>query len=102
MREPKSKQAPAGAASKKSPAKRPPIPERERILVWAAAAGRCTFCNSLLTENEDLGLAVPIGQLAHNVGWSKSSPRGEDSLDLASRQDAANLLLLCGSCHKPV
>ena len=42
--------------------------DRTKRQVWAAAAGRCTFCNALLTENENLGVTVPIGELAHNVG----------------------------------
>lgn len=28
--------------------------KRTKILIWAAAAGRCTFCNRLVIENEDL------------------------------------------------
>ena len=65
--------------------KRPHLNPRTEIAVWAAAAGRCTFCNRLVTENEDLGLIVPIGELAHNIGWSKGSPRGNSpkSLDRA-------------------
>lgn len=80
---------------------RPSIPLNTKITVWAAAAGRCTICNKYILENEDLGEAVPIGELAHNVGWSKKSPRGKvaDSMD---RSDPDNLLLLCRSCHKPI
>jgi hypothetical protein len=55
-----------------------------------------------VTENEDLGEVVPIGELAHNVGWSAASPRGESSLDPEQRRAAENLLLLCRNCHKPV
>jgi len=69
--------------------------------VWAAAAGRCTFCNELLTENENLGVAVPIGELAHNVGRRDSSPRGDSDLTDEQRRSRDNLLLLCRNCHKP-
>lgn len=82
--------------------KRPPIKRKTEIAVWAAAAGRCTFCNRLVTENEDLGVVASIGELAHNVGWSKGSPRGDSSKSLAERSEADNLLLLCRNCHKPV
>jgi hypothetical protein len=80
---------------------RPEPSERTRLQVWAAAAGRCTFCNRLVTENDDLGLDVPIGELAHNVGWSETSPRGQSELDKDARRAADNLLLLCRNCHKP-
>lgn len=82
--------------------RRPPISESAKILVWARAAGRCTLCNALVTENEHLGEAVPIGELAHNVGWGESSPRGDSDLSAAQRGDADNLLLLCRNCHKPI
>src|SRR5213080_2747838 len=81
--------------------RRPHLNSRTEIAVWAAAAGRCTFCNRLVTENEDLGLVVPIGELAHNVGWGKDSPRGDSHKSRAGRSDADNLLLLCRNCHKP-
>lgn len=77
-------------------------PKQERV-VWAAAAGRCTLCNRSVLENEDLGAAVTIGELAHNIGWGKNSPRGKDrDLGEAERAAAANLLLLCRNCHKPI
>ena len=76
--------------------------ERTKIAVWAAAAGRCTFCNCLVLENEDLGEAIPIGELAHNVGWGEMSPRGKSDLSPEQRRQADNLLLLCRNCHKPI
>lgn len=82
--------------------KRPSIPEATRILVWARAAGRCTLCNALVTENEDLGELVGIGEIAHNVGWGKGSPRGESELSPEDRACADNLILLCRNCHKPI
>ncbi len=72
------------------------------IAVWAAAAGRCTFCNRLVLENEDLGEPVAIGELAHNVGWGEKSPRGESDLSADERREASNLLLLCRTCHIPI
>ncbi len=60
--------------------KRPRLNPKTEIAVWAAAAGRCTFCNRLVLENEDTGLIVPIEE----------------------RSSADNLLLLCRNCHKPI
>ena len=76
--------------------------ERTKIAVWAAAAGRCTFCNRLVLENDDLGEPVPIGELAHNVGWGETSPRGSSDLTPEERRQPENLLLLCRTCHKPI
>jgi hypothetical protein len=86
--------------SSKSPRpSRPSIPDRVRLRVWVAAAGRCTFCNRLVLENEDLGEPVPIGELAHNIGWGERSPRGGAEDDTEAED---NLLLVCRSCHRPV
>jgi len=85
-----------------SAARRPSIPEATKILVWARAAGRCTLCNALVTENENLGELVGIGELAHNVGWGKSSPRGESGLSPEKRAAADNLILLCRNCHRAI
>jgi hypothetical protein len=82
--------------------KRPSVPEAVRLQVWVAAGGRCTFCNTYLLESEELGEAVPIGELAHNVGWGKKSPRGQSEASLAERSSAENLILSCRNCHKPV
>ena len=79
---------------------RPAIPDRVRLRVWVAAAGRCTFCNRFVLENEDLGEPVPIGELAHNVGWGEQSPRAAGNVYDTETED--NLLLACRDCHKPV
>ncbi|MEM9520799.1 MAG: SAVED domain-containing protein [Actinomycetota bacterium] len=82
---------------------RPSIARGEVFDVWLAAGGRCTFCNCLVSENDELGEAVPIGELAHNVGWAETSPRGKESeLDPEDRQAAENLILACRNCHKPI
>lgn len=78
------------------------LTDRTKITVWAAAAGRCTLCNRLVLENDDLGLVVPIGELAHIVGWGEDSPRGESALSDEERRAPENLLLLCRTCHKPI
>jgi hypothetical protein len=87
--------------NKEKKATRPAIDQNTKIAVWAAAAGRCTVCNEYILENEDMGEPVPIGELAHNVGWGEDSPRGKAVSDL-DRSSADNLLLLCRNCHKPI
>lgn len=81
---------------------RPAIPHREEVKLWAAAAGRCTFCKAYVLENEPLGVAVPIAEMAHIVGWSKGSPRGRDALTLEQRRSVDNLILACRNCHRPI
>lgn len=76
--------------------------ERARYLVWGAAAGRCTLCNRSVLFNDDLGIPVPIAELAHNVGATSTSPRGDSPLDRDERAEAENLLLVCRTCHKPI
>lgn len=78
------------------------IPDRVAYRVWAAAAGRCTLCNQSVLANDDLGEPVPIGELAHNVGATTNSPRGESDFDRDERVDESNLLLVCRNCHKPI
>ena len=72
--------------------------------VWVAAGGRCTMCNRYLLTDDHTGAPVSIGQLAHIVGWttSKGSPRGTDPLDVAERNDEANLMLLCYDQHRVI
>jgi len=82
--------------------RRPALDERTRLTVWVAAGGRCTFCNRIVLENDDIGELVPIGELAHSVGWDTRSPRGQSDLTDAERSAPENLVLLCGTCHKPV
>lgn len=90
------------AQSSESAPKRPEIPDRVKQMVWGAAAGHCVLCGRTVMVNEDLGTVAPIGELAHIVGGGEGSPRGEDPLPYADRQEPENLLLLCGTCHKPV
>lgn len=45
-----------------------------------------------------------LGELAHNVGHKQNSrsPRGEDPLPVQQRNDADNILLLCGDEHHSI
>lgn len=72
--------------------------------VWTAAGGRCTICNRYLLTEEWTGQDVPVGQLAHIVGWStaEGSPRGESDLLPGQRNVPDNLMLLCYDQHHVV
>ena len=76
--------------------------ERTKYLVWGAAAGRCTICNKSVLDNDQLGVPVPIGELAHNIGATSGSPRGKSHHDRDERALPDNLLLVCRNCHKPI
>lgn len=82
---------------------RPPISPNTKLAVWVASAGRCAICNLLLINNEEVGFKIArIGELAHIVGWSPGSPRGDSPMGEEERNDTDNLMLLCRNCHKPI
>ncbi len=76
--------------------------ERTVRHVWAASAGRCALCKRSVLTNELVGRAVPIGEMAHIVGHSSTSPRGQSELTSEERREADNFILLCRNCHKAV
>lgn len=83
--------------------KRPPIKEIEKTKLWVRSGGRCAFCNKYLLEEEYFEIfLIPLGEMAHIVGWSKAekSPRGQGDLPLKRRNTADNLVLLCPEHHK--
>ena len=86
----------------KGPQKRKQPADRAVYRVWGAAAGRCTLCNESVLENEQLGEPIPIGELAHNIGATQSSPRGAVDVGGDERAAAENLILVCRNCHKPI
>ncbi|MBI4933146.1 MAG: SAVED domain-containing protein, partial [Actinobacteria bacterium] len=65
------------------------------------SGGRCAICYRDLFASEITWKQVPLGERAHLVGRStgKRSPRGGDSLPVGDRDEAGNLMLLCGTCH---
>jgi len=80
------------------------IPAEERFNLWVAAGARCAFCGRYLMENDEQGVPARIGEMAHIVGRSTNarSPRGRDSLPLAERNKAENLILACPNDHTTV
>lgn len=80
------------------------IPQEQQRLLWVRAGGRCELCNKYLLEDPSTMETLNLGELAHNVGHKHSdrSPRGGDPLPVAQRNDAANILLLCGNDHHSI
>lgn len=79
-----------------------PISERNIKLLWARAAGRCSFpdCKIKLTQDKKLASeSFPLGVQAHIVGESKSAPRGKSPLTKDERNSYFNLILLCPTHH---
>ncbi|WP_313896322.1 SAVED domain-containing protein [Streptomyces sp. YIM 98790] len=72
--------------------------------VWVRSGGRCALCNAYLLEGSMSGRTLNLGELAHIVGRGSGvrSPRGEQPLDHARREDADNLMLLCADQHSEI
>ena len=78
------------------------ISERDIKLLWARAAGRCSFPDYKIKLTQDKKLAsesFPLGEQAHIVGESKSAPRGKSPLTKDERNSYFNLILLCPTHH---
>jgi hypothetical protein len=80
------------------------ISEHTTRLLLVRSGGRCAVCYDDVFASGITGKAVPLGERAHIVGRStgEHSPRGCDPLPMAARDEADNLMLLCGSCHDDV
>ena len=77
------------------------IPEKVRVHLWVAAAGRCEFncCNKPLDRNILTKQKIFLGQHAHIIGDSVHGPRGNRELSKKLSQDASNIMLVCRDCH---
>ncbi|NEE04612.1 SAVED domain-containing protein [Phytoactinopolyspora halotolerans] len=77
------------------------ISEHATRLLLVRSGGRCAVCYRDILTSSVTWKSVPLGERAHIVGRSTStrSPRGDDPLPLEQRDEADNLLLLCGTCH---
>ena len=77
------------------------IPEKVRVHLWVAAAGRCEFncCNKPLDRNILTQRKIFLGQHAHIIGDSVHGPRGDAELSKKLSQDASNIMLVCRDCH---
>ena len=81
------------------------ISQRDIKLLWARAAGRCSFpdCGMKLTQDKNLASdSFPLGEQAHIVGESEGAPRGKSTLTTDERNSYFNLILLCPTHHTVV
>jgi len=72
--------------------------------LYAASAGRCQFrgCKTNTMEHAVTFSAASSGERAHIYAYSCDGPRGRDGISDAEINDVANLMLLCGPCHRLV
>ena len=78
------------------------ISQKDIKLLWARAAGRCSFpeCRIKLTQDKDLASdSFPLGEQAHIVGESENAARGKSPLTVDERNSYFNLILLCPTHH---
>lgn len=74
-------------------------------ILWAKAAGRCSFSDCRKPLVADASDAVPsgnvlIGDNCHIVADSKDGPRGKSRLSAKDRDRYPNLILLCRNHHR--
>lgn len=80
------------------------ISEATTRLLLVRSGGRCAICYRELLVSGTTRKNVYLGERAHIVGRSQAegSPRGGHELDVQERDQAENLLMLCGACHSDI
>jgi hypothetical protein len=82
------------------------ISEETTLRLWVRAGGRCEYhgCNEYLLEDKLTTFTLNLAERAHIVGATDAprSPRGDDLLPLAQRDEAENLMLLCRRHHRMI
>lgn len=93
-----------GNSSKASRKTRPHINRDVIVQLWQDAGGRCSFpnCCEPLAWNTLTQSRGNFSNIAHNVAWIETGPRGNDPLPINKRNDLENLLLVCRRCHKEI
>lgn len=77
--------------------------ERDTLLLWVAAGGRCEMCRKLLTESGTTFSELNLAERAHIVGQGgPTSPRHDSVLSPALATDPDNVMLLCFDCHAEI
>lgn len=80
------------------------IPENNKILLAAKAAGRCEFrgCNKYLYEEMLTKKPGQFSNFAHIIPYKENGPRGEESKGARPEDinSVDNLMLLCRDHHK--
>ncbi|WP_433692419.1 HNH endonuclease signature motif containing protein [Herbaspirillum seropedicae] len=77
------------------------ISDKSIKLLWANAAGRCSFpdCGIRLTGQGSEGGNYTNGEMAHIKGDKKGSNRHDENQSEKDRDDYENLILLCPTHH---
>lgn len=78
------------------------VTARDKTILWAKAAGRCSYpsCRKQLIKDGSLANEdVLVGEVAHIVAQNASGPRGEQDPPGGTRDGQANLILLCREHH---
>src|SRR4051812_7167131 len=82
------------------------ISDTTTLRLWVQAGGRCEYhgCNQYLLEDDLTTYTLNLAERAHIVGATDAqrSPRGDDVLPLADRNEADNLMLLCRDHHRVI
>jgi len=81
------------------------ISAKAQKLLWAAAAGRCSFpdCGARLCFGEgDAEVPYLIGEMAHICGDKPGSNRHDPDQAEVDRNDYRNLILLCPTHHSTI
>ena len=75
-----------------------------QLRLYVEAGGRCEFngCNKYMLENPLTLTPGNYGQAAHIIAFRPSGPRGLDGARPHDINEASNLMLLCGTCHKAI
>lgn len=79
--------------------------QKERILVWGRAAGRCQYhgCGKRLDGDLVTGdLSKNNAYLAHIIASDPGGVRGDPVLSHQLSKDPENLMLMCDSCHREI
>ena len=75
------------------------IDEKVKLKLWAVSGGRCELCNRLLYSDLCFGADGNFGELAHIHAVSVGGPRHKKGMSTNEKNDAGNLMLLCGEHH---
>ncbi|MBF8179759.1 HNH endonuclease [Herminiimonas contaminans] len=80
------------------------ISEKSIKLLWANAAGRCSFpdCARKLTDQGDDGTGYTTGEMAHIKGDKPKSSRFDENQSAKDRDSYNNLILLCAVHHTEI
>jgi hypothetical protein len=81
-----------------------PISSRVKRLLLAKSGGYCQnpACNSDIYQYFENGEINSIEELAHIIAQQDNGPRGTTNEEINDRDEYANLLVLCPSCHTMV